>query len=58
MTLRDAVRTASNSVSKASRDLAALSADDTVPIPQRVAAFRELTARDVGRYLAATLPGA
>ena len=48
MTLRDAVRTASNSVSKVSRELAALSADDTVPRPERVAAFRALTARDVG----------
>ena len=48
MTLRDAVRTASNSVSKASRELAALSADDTVPRPERVVAFRNLTTRDVG----------
>ena len=48
MTLRDAVRTASNSVSKASRELAALSADDTVPRSERVAAFRKLTTRDVG----------
>ncbi len=48
MTLRDAVHTASNSVSKVSRALAALSADDTVPRSERVAAFRQLTARDVG----------
>ncbi|CAH1000326.1 Tryptophan synthase beta chain [Neolewinella maritima] len=48
MTLRDAVRTASNSVSKASRDLALISQDSSLPLAERLTALRKIAAHDVG----------
>ena len=48
MTLRDAVRTADNSVSRASRDLARVSADPGAPQLARLHAFSEIIEREVG----------
>lgn len=48
MTLRDAVRTASNTVSATSRYQADTSGDTTLSTAERVAAFGEITDREVG----------
>ena len=48
MTLRDAVRTASNSVSATGRRLAELTRDRALPLEDRVAAFRSLIDEEVG----------
>ena len=48
MTLRDAVSSATNQVSAAARRLATTAADPAAPTAARLAAFRELTAREVG----------
>lgn len=48
MTLRDAVRTASNSVTKRSRELSAISSDPSRSGADRVTAFRKLIDREIG----------
>ena len=48
MTLRDHVRTATPKLSPAARPLAARAADPALPLPERLAAFDALVARDVG----------
>ena len=49
MTLRDAVRTASNTISKSGRALAAISSDPGADLAMRTTAFRKLTAGEVGK---------
>ena len=48
MILRDAVRTASNTVSKASRELAEISSNAGLPQLKRIEAFGEIIEREVG----------
>ncbi len=48
MTLRDAVRTATNQISPAARALAQISSTTSLPLPERLRAFRTLTEREVG----------
>ncbi|THH41435.1 pyridoxal-phosphate dependent enzyme [Neolewinella litorea] len=48
MTLRDAVRTASNTVSQHARNLAEISSDRSAPQLDRIAAFSELIASEIG----------
>ncbi len=48
MTLRDAVRTADNSVSKAARELAQTSSNPTAPQMERIQAFSEIIDLEIG----------
>ena len=48
MTLRDAVRSASNSVSQPARDFSRISANLSLPLAERLAAFRQLIDYEVG----------
>ena len=49
MTLRDAVRTATNSVSRAARELAVISSDPSLPIEARRRAYASLIELEVGQ---------